>query len=202
MIFKKSGERRNGHPCAQNKAVDILEKEVDASLNNTRYGNSHIANHLTPPATLRGDCAGQNKKGADCGHALWLSTSANYSSGVPAFALRRWRRFISPRIDVTINCASLSPSSFNNSASSKTSSGILAVFCRDLLLVVPVAIPGTPCIRWESLCTKKRKCKPLRWESLCYSLSYAGDLHLCRKPKTTPRSAGTLAGRLTTTLSA
>ncbi|EPF20099.1 hypothetical protein HMPREF0201_00699 [Cedecea davisae DSM 4568] len=133
--------------------------------------------------------------------ALWGNASVDHYSGASTFDLRRWRRFTSPRIAVTINCASLSPSSLTNSTSVSTSRGTLAVFCRDLLLVVPVAISMTPCIRWESLCIKKGRCKHLRWESLCYSVYREGDLHLAAMKATKPRGASTPTGLLTTTVS-
>lgn len=131
---------------------------------------------------------------------LWDVASLDHSSGVSAFDLRRWRRFISPRMAVTINCASLSPSSLTNSTSVSTSRGTLAVFCRDLLLVVPVAISVTPRIRWESLCTKKVGCKHLRWESLWCSVYSVGASHPQSLKATKPGSASTLTGLLTTSV--
>src|SRR5690606_4875172 len=60
---------------------------------------------------------GAKEKGQHSALTLW-GASVDHSSGV--FALRRWRRFTSPRIAVTINCASLSPSSLTNSISFST----------------------------------------------------------------------------------
>lgn len=68
-----------------------------------------------------------------------------------SLALRRWRRLISPRMAVTINCASVSFSSFTKFISLKTSRGTLAVFCCDLLLVVPVGISVLLTVRWCSV---------------------------------------------------
>lgn len=120
----------------------------------------------------------EKEKAGDYSPGLWLFTSVDQLSGVSSFAFRRWRRLISPRIAVTINCASLSPFSFTNSTSRSTSRGILAVFCCDLLLVVPVAIIDTPCSRWESLYAKKIGSKPLRCKSPSCIVFLAGDLHL------------------------
>lgn len=73
-----------------------------------------------------------------------------------SLALRRWRRLISPRMAVTINCASVSFSSLTKFISLKTSRGILAVFCCDLLLVVPVGITGLLTVRWRSVYVEKK----------------------------------------------
>ncbi len=73
-----------------------------------------------------------------------------------SLALRRWRRLISPRMAVTINCASVSFSSLTKFISLKTSRGTLAVFCCDLLLVVPVGITGLLTVRWRSVYAEKK----------------------------------------------
>lgn len=78
----------------------------------------------------------------------------------------RCLRLISSRIAVTINCASLSFSYFRVSIASNTSSGTLAVFWRDLLFNVPVAIVYSLSFKWESLYLflinkKHLKCKSL-----------------------------------------
>lgn len=73
-----------------------------------------------------------------------------------SLALRRWRRLISPRMAVTINCASVSFSSFTKFISLKTSRGTLAVFCCDLLLVVPVGISVLLTVRWCSVYGEKK----------------------------------------------
>ncbi len=78
----------------------------------------------------------------------------------------RCLRLISSRIAVTINCASLSFSCFRVSIASNTSSGTLAVFWRDLLFNVPVAIVYSLSFKWESLYLflinkKHLKCKSL-----------------------------------------
>ncbi len=162
--------------------------------------NTRALEDLLGVVTREGGLSESIKKGSHKA-TLWLCASADHSAGVSAFDFRRWRRFISPRMAVTINCASLSPSSLTNSTSVSTSRGTLAVFCRDLLLVVPVAISVTPRIRWESLCTKKVGCKHLRWESLWCSVYSAGASHLWSLKATKPGSASTLTGLLTTTVS-
>lgn len=87
----------------------------------------------------------------------------NYSPDCLAF---RCLRLISSRIAVTMNWASLSSSCFNASMASSTSSGTLAVFWRDLLFSVPVAIVYSLILKWESLYLflaneKYLKCKSL-----------------------------------------
>nr|EMA1055879.1 host cell division inhibitor Icd-like protein [Escherichia coli] len=111
-----------------------------------------------------------------------------------SLALRRWRRLISPRMAVTMNCASVSFSSLTKFISLKTSRGTLAVFCCDLLLVVPVGITGLLTVRWRSVYAEKKIKKGLKCKSLESSIAFKGDLH----QKATPRSGGTHTGRLTT----
>lgn len=161
--------------------------------------NTRALEDLLGVVTREGEYSESIKKGSHKA-TLWDVASLDHSSGVSAFDLRRWRRFISPRMAVTINCASLSPSSLTNSTSVSTSRGTLAVFCRDLLLVVPVAISVTPRIRWESLCTKKVGCKHLRWESLWCSVYSVGASHPRSLKATKPGSASTLTGLLTTSV--
>ncbi|EKL8326786.1 host cell division inhibitor Icd-like protein [Escherichia coli] len=116
----------------------------------------------------------------------------NYSCSL---ALRRWRRLISPRMAVTINCASVSFSSLTKFISLKTSRGILAVFCCDLLLVVPVGITGLLTVRWRSVYVEKKIKKGLKCKSPKSSIIFKGDLHLKDKA---PQVSLPLAGLLTT----
>ncbi|EEY5729287.1 host cell division inhibitor Icd-like protein [Escherichia coli] len=112
-----------------------------------------------------------------------------------SLALRRWRRLISPRMAVTINCASVSFSSLTKFISLKTSRGILAVFCCDLLLVVPVGITGLLTVRWRSVYVEKKIKKGLKCKSPKSSIIFKGDLHLKDKA---PQVSLPLAGLLTT----
>ncbi|HBE6753539.1 TPA: host cell division inhibitor Icd-like protein [Escherichia coli] len=116
----------------------------------------------------------------------------NYSCSL---ALRRWRRLISPRMAVTINCASVSFSSLTKFISLKTSRGILAVFCCDLLLVVPVGITGLLTVRWRSVYVEKKIKKGLKCKPPKSSITLKGDLHLKDKA---PQVSLPLAGLLTT----
>ncbi|EGQ2047014.1 host cell division inhibitor Icd-like protein [Escherichia coli] len=112
-----------------------------------------------------------------------------------SLALRRWRRLISPRMAVTINCASVSFSSLTKFISLKTSRGILAVFCCDLLLVVPVGITGLLTVRWRSVYVEKKIKKGLKCKPPKSSIIFKGDLHLKDKA---PQVSLPLAGLLTT----
>lgn len=112
-----------------------------------------------------------------------------------SLALRRWRRLISPRMAVTINCASVSFSSLTKFISLKTSRGILAVFCCDLLLVVPVGITGLLTVRWRSVYVEKKIKKGLKCKPPKSSITLKGDLHLKGKA---PQVSLPLAGLLTT----
>ncbi|EGB0943445.1 ash family protein [Escherichia coli] len=111
-----------------------------------------------------------------------------------SLAFLRWRRLISPLTAVTINCALLSPSSKFFSKSATTSCGNLAFNCCDLLFVEPVAITESSLSWCDSVYTKKNSEKGLKCDSLTGRLKTDGAMH----QTTTPRSAGTHAGRLTT----
>ncbi|EJD8388218.1 host cell division inhibitor Icd-like protein, partial [Escherichia coli] len=128
--------------------------------------------------------------------AMRRSTSRHGADGdySDSLVLRRWRRLISPRMAVTMNCASVSFSSLTKFISLKTSRGTLAVFCCDLLLVVPVGITGLLTVRWRSVYAEKKIKKGLKCKSPESSIAFKGDLH----QKATPRSGGTHTGRLTT----
>ena len=80
-----------------------------------------------------------------------------------SLALRRWRRLISPRMAVTINCAVLSPVSFTCSIASTTSCGARACNFCDLLLIWSLSISGSLCDYWNPVYTKKTKTKLLKW---------------------------------------
>ncbi|EFO3250993.1 icd-like protein [Escherichia coli] len=80
-----------------------------------------------------------------------------------SLALRRWRRLISPRMAVTINCAVLSPVSLTCSIASTTSCGARACNFCDLLLIWSLSISGFLCDYWNPVYTKKTKAKCLKW---------------------------------------
>ncbi|EEC8604879.1 host cell division inhibitor Icd-like protein [Escherichia coli] len=80
-----------------------------------------------------------------------------------SLALRRWRRLISPRMAVTINCAVLSPVSFTCSIASTTSCGARACNFCDLLLIWSLSISASLCDYWNPVYTKKTKTKRLKW---------------------------------------
>ncbi|EFC2204927.1 host cell division inhibitor Icd-like protein [Escherichia coli] len=80
-----------------------------------------------------------------------------------SLALRRWRRLISPRMAVTMNCAVLSPVSLTCSIASTTSCGARACNFCDLLLIWSLSISGFLCDYWNPVYTKKTKTKCLKW---------------------------------------
>ncbi|ELS1218373.1 host cell division inhibitor Icd-like protein [Escherichia coli] len=80
-----------------------------------------------------------------------------------SLAWRRWRRLISPRMAVTINCAVLSPVSLTCSIASTTSCGARACNFCDLLLIWSLSISGFLCDYWNPVYTKKTKTKCLKW---------------------------------------
>lgn len=120
---------------------------------------------------------------------------SGYHSLLASLVFLRWRRLISPFTAVTINCAFVSPSSRLLSNSETTSCGKRALSCCDLLLVEPVAITGSPCIRCDSVYAKKMIIKDLKCDSLEGRVKNRGAIHLCSSK---PGSARTLTGPLTT----
>ncbi|EIK9075445.1 host cell division inhibitor Icd-like protein [Escherichia coli] len=93
-------------------------------------------------------------------------SSSHHGAGDGYFcslALRRWRRLISPRMAVTINCAVLSPVSLTCSIASTTSCGARACNFCDLLLIWSLSISGFLCDYWNPVYTKKIKTKCLKW---------------------------------------
>ncbi|EES1597767.1 hypothetical protein KCQ55_000638 [Escherichia coli] len=113
-----------------------------------------------------------------------------------SLALRRWRRLISPRMAVTMNCASVSFSSLTKFISLKTSRGTLAVFCCDLLLVVPVGITGLLTVRWRSVYAEKKIKKGLKCKSPKSSIAFKGDLHLKQRPAVPETHTGRLTNNV------
>ncbi|ENB5615256.1 host cell division inhibitor Icd-like protein, partial [Escherichia coli] len=93
-------------------------------------------------------------------NTLHHGADSDYSDSL---ALRRWRRLISPRMAVTINCAVLSPVSFTCSIASTTSCGARACNFCDLLLIWSLSISGSLCDYWNPVYTKKTKTKRLKW---------------------------------------
>ncbi|ELK8355027.1 host cell division inhibitor Icd-like protein [Escherichia coli] len=93
-------------------------------------------------------------------NTLHHGADGDYSGSL---ALRRWRRLISPRMAVTINCAVLSPVSFTCSIASTTSCGARACNFCDLLLIWSLSISGSLCDYWNPVYTKKTKTKRLKW---------------------------------------
>lgn len=159
----------------------------------------HFATHPTPsgnPARVAGGLAllAPMKKGGIASATLWFNASADHTSGVSDFALRRWRRFISPFTAVTINCAFVSPFSRLLSSSATTSCGKRALSCCDLLLVEPVAITASPRFKCDSVYAKKMTKKGLRCDSPSSNFKSGGAIHLINAK---PGSAATLTGPLT-----
>jgi len=94
------------------------------------------------------------------GSANDISSAQLSGSGL---AFLRWRRLISPLAAVTKKPAVLSPSSLTCSINSRSSSGSLTETCKDLLFFLPVAITGSHCGRWCSVCTKNYSIQSLTW---------------------------------------
>ncbi|EGM0691801.1 hypothetical protein ILZ95_003163 [Escherichia coli] len=94
-----------------------------------------------------------------------------YHSLLASLAFLRWRRLISPRIEVTINCDVLSSLSLTSSIASTTSCGTLAFRACDFAFFVPVAITESPLYWWATVYTKKGDRKALTWATPC---NYSG----------------------------
>ncbi|PCO19665.1 hypothetical protein CQA18_09320 [Enterobacter hormaechei] len=78
-----------------------------------------------------------------------------YHSLSASLAFLRWRRLISPRIEVTINPALLSPSSLSDSISATTSCGTRTVKSCDFAFLLEVAITDSFVIWCVSVYAKK-----------------------------------------------
>lgn len=171
----------SGRPALINLMSDFVLDKTKATAEGRQW-ESYILERITNNATFAA--------GRQCDQCAGLLVGYSCS-----LVLRRWRRLISPRMAVTINCASVSFSSLTKFISLKTSRGILAVFCCDLLLVVPVGITGLLTVRWRSVYVEKKIKKGLKCKSPKSSITFKGDLHLKDKAL---RVVTTLAGLLTT----
>lgn len=95
-----------------------------------------------------------------------------------SFAFWRWRRLISPRIEVTINPALLSPSSLSDSISATTSCGTRTVKSCDFAFLLEVAITDSFVIWCVSVYAKKTYAQCLKCVSLECSFKSEGETHL------------------------
>ncbi|HCO6301702.1 TPA: host cell division inhibitor Icd-like protein [Escherichia coli] len=116
----------------------------------------------------------------------------NYSCSL---ALRRWRRLISPCIDVMMNCDVLSPDSFTDSMAFTISCGTRAFRACDFAFVVPVAISIPLVDWWGTVYTEKAQIKLLTWAT---PKTYSGPhlkiikAHKCKAPQVSLPLAGLL----------
>lgn len=109
----------------------------------------------------------------------------NYSADCLAF---RCLRLISPCRAVMMNCAVLSPESFNNSTLSAISCGTRASSFFDFAFIAFVAISISFDNRWLTVYTKNSYKKVLTWLTL--NNNVVADTLRCESSKTaTPRSA-------------
>lgn len=101
-----------------------------------------------------------------------------YHSLSASLAFLRWRRLISPRIEVTINPALLSPSSLSDSISATTSCGTRTVKSCDFAFLLEVAITDSFVIWCVSVYAKKTYAQCLKCVSLECSFKSEGETHL------------------------
>ncbi len=112
-----------------------------------------------------------------------------------SLALRRWRRLISPCIDVMMNCDVLSPDSFTDSMAFTISCGTRAFRACDFAFVVPVAISIPLVDWWGTVYTEKAQIKLLTWTT---PKTYSGPhlkiikAHKCKAPQVSLPLAGLL----------
>ncbi|EHS1677508.1 host cell division inhibitor Icd-like protein [Escherichia coli] len=112
-----------------------------------------------------------------------------------SLALRRWRRLISPCIDVMMNCDVLSPDSFTDSMAFTISCGTRAFRACDFAFVVPVAISIPLVDWWGTVYTEKAQIKLLTWAT---PKTYSGPhlkiikAHKCKAPQMSLPPAGLL----------
>ncbi|MCF2383654.1 host cell division inhibitor Icd-like protein [Enterobacter hormaechei] len=103
---------------------------------------------------------------------------SGYHSLSASLAFLRWRRLISPRIEVTINPALLSPSSLSDSISATTSCGTRTVKSCDFAFLLEVAITDSFVIWCVSVYAKKSYAQCLKCVSLECSFKSDGETHL------------------------
>ncbi|MGM8861632.1 host cell division inhibitor Icd-like protein [Enterobacter hormaechei subsp. xiangfangensis] len=101
-----------------------------------------------------------------------------YHSLSASLAFLRWRRLISPRIEVTINPALLSPSSLSDSISATTSCGTRTVKSCDFAFLLEVAITDSFDVWCVSVYAKKSYAQCLKCVSLECSFKNEGETHL------------------------
>lgn len=109
-------------------------------------------------------------------HSITESNPVQLSGSDLAFL--RWRRLISPRIEVTINPALLSPSSLNDSISATTSCGTRTVKSCDFAFLLEVAITDSFDVWCVSVYAKKSYAQCLKCVSLECSFKSEGETHL------------------------
>ncbi|EFN7991920.1 host cell division inhibitor Icd-like protein [Escherichia coli] len=109
-------------------------------------------------------------------HSITESNPVQLSGSDLAFL--RWRRLISPRIEVTINPALLSPSSLSDSISATTSCGTRTVKSCDFAFLLEVAIPDSFDVWCVSVYAKKSYAQCLKCVSLECSFKSEGETHL------------------------
>lgn len=103
---------------------------------------------------------------------------SGYHSLSASLAFLRWRRLISPRIEVTINPALLSPSSLSDSISATTSCGTRTVKSCDFAFLLEVAITDSFDVWCVSVYAKKSYAQCLKCVSLECSFKSEGETHL------------------------
>lgn len=109
-------------------------------------------------------------------HSITGSNHVQLSGSDLAFL--RWRRLISPRIEVTINPALLSPSSLSDSISATTSCGTRTVKSCDFAFLLEVAITDSFDVWCVSVYAKKSYAQCLKCVSLECSFKSEGETHL------------------------
>ncbi|VAS77387.1 Uncharacterised protein [Klebsiella pneumoniae] len=109
-------------------------------------------------------------------HSITGSNPVQLSGSDLAFL--RCRRLISPRIEVTINPALLSPSSLSDSISATTSCGTRTVKSCDFAFLLEVAITDSFDVWCVSVYAKKSYVQCLKCVSLECSFKSEGETHL------------------------
>ena len=178
---------KNTTSSAVLKCTTILHHIVDANKKAAPTQNKILKNDT---------CASERKAGnsANLGRALFHGCLLVASMG-GYLTFLRWRRLISPRMEVTINPALLSPSSFKDSISDTTSCGTRTVKSCDFAFLLEVAITDSFDNWCVSVYAKKNYIQCLKCVSLECSFKSEGETHL---KSAKPGSAGTLTGPLTT----
>ncbi|MCK7140591.1 host cell division inhibitor Icd-like protein [Enterobacter kobei] len=183
----KSKQDQHTKPCAGGQSLSVPVITGTASMERLRettqklgcLGCTALAHTQSPETSgeleQSAGCTAMQQTPEDFQSAFMHS---GYHSLSASLAFLRWRRLISPRIEVTINPALLSPSSLSDSISATTSCGTRTVKSCDFAFLLEVAITDSFDVWCVSVYAKKSYAQCLKCVSLECSFKSEGETHL------------------------